>query len=238
MNGTLDEKALWCCSYGLYIVTSHFEGSLNGQIANTVFQVTAEPPRIAVSIHKDNLTHEYISKSGEFAVSVLDDSTPMTLIGLFGFKSGRDVDKLSPVAFKRGVTGSPMVTEHALSVMEVKVIDQVDVGTHTIFIGDVVSGEVLQDGRPLTYADYHEIKMGKSPERAPTYRAPAEGAADKSEEGRTEMRKYVCGVCGYIYDPAAGDPDNGVAPGTAFEDLPDNWVCPICGAGKDQFSPQ
>ena len=51
------------------------------------------------------------------------------------------------------------------------------------------------------------------------------------------MKKYVCDVCGYIYDPATGDPDNGIEPPTAFEDLPDNWVCPECGAGKDEFSP-
>ena len=50
------------------------------------------------------------------------------------------------------------------------------------------------------------------------------------------MKTYVCDVCGYVYDPAAGDPDNGIAPGTAFEDLPEDWVCPICGVGKDEFS--
>lgn len=49
------------------------------------------------------------------------------------------------------------------------------------------------------------------------------------------MKKYVCVVCGYIYDPAEGDPDNGVNPGTSFEDIPDDWVCPLCGVGKDQF---
>jgi rubredoxin len=49
------------------------------------------------------------------------------------------------------------------------------------------------------------------------------------------MKKYVCSVCGYVYDPAAGDPDGGIAPGTAFEDLPDGWVCPVCGASKDAF---
>ena len=49
------------------------------------------------------------------------------------------------------------------------------------------------------------------------------------------MKKYTCVVCDYEYDPANGDPDNGVAPGTAFEDIPDDWTCPVCGAGKDQF---
>ena len=51
------------------------------------------------------------------------------------------------------------------------------------------------------------------------------------------MKKYVCDVCGYVYDPAAGDPDNGVQPGTAFEDISEDWVCPICSAGKSDFSP-
>ena len=51
------------------------------------------------------------------------------------------------------------------------------------------------------------------------------------------MKKYVCDVCGYIYDPAKGDPDRGITPGTPFEKIPDDWVCPDCGVGKDQFSP-
>ena len=51
------------------------------------------------------------------------------------------------------------------------------------------------------------------------------------------MGKYVCDVCGYLYDPAVGDPDNGIAPGTTFENLPGDWVCPVCGAGKDVFKP-
>ena len=49
------------------------------------------------------------------------------------------------------------------------------------------------------------------------------------------MKRYVCELCGYVYDPSEGDPDNGIAPGTAFEDLPEDWLCPLCGAGKDEF---
>jgi len=191
-----------------------------------------------VAISKNNLTHEFISKSGAFAVSVLDESTPMKLIGLFGFKSGRDVDKLSLCAFKKGVTGCPLVTDNTLSLLEVKVIDQVDVGTHTIFVGDLVGAEVLRQGKPLTYAFYHEIKKGKASKNAPTYRGHIEREKRKPSERREGMKKYVCEVCGYVYDPGQGDPDNGIDPGTAFEDLPDDWVCPVCGAGKDQFSPE
>jgi flavin reductase (DIM6/NTAB) family NADH-FMN oxidoreductase RutF/rubredoxin len=235
MADDLNRAVLRDISYGLYVVTSSLEAKLNGQIANTVFQVSSEPPRVAVSINKQNLTHEYISKSGVFAVSVLEESTPMTFIGLFGFKSGRDVDKLSQARHKIGVTGSPVVTENALSYLEARVIGQADAGTHTIFVADVVAGDVVKPGVPLTYAMYHQNK-GKAPKTAPTY-VEAEKPAQTTGEVK-KMKNYVCNVCGYVYEPANGDPDNGVAPGTAFEALPADWVCPVCGAGKDEFSPQ
>jgi ferric-chelate reductase [NAD(P)H] len=100
---------------------------------------------------------------------VLDESAPMTFLGPFGFRSGRDVDKLSKVNYKIGITGCPLVLEHALSVLEAKVIDQIDLGTHTIFIGDTVNAEVLKEGRPLTYRYYQESLKGKAPATAPTY---------------------------------------------------------------------
>ncbi len=237
MTARLDRKALRDVTYGMYVVTSRLDDKLNGQIANTVFQVCSDPPRIAVSINKSNLTHEYISKSGVFAVSVLSEDTPMPFIGLFGFKSGRDVDKLSQVNFKEGVTGCPCVTDNAISLLEAKVGGSTDTGTHTIFVGDLVGAEVLQQGVPLTYAFYHEKKRGKSPKSAPTYVEPEE-QAQRPEGGKEEMKKYVCDVCGYEYDPAVGDPDAGIPAGTAFEKLPDDWVCPICGAAKSQFSPK
>ena len=165
----LNRQVFTQLSYGLYIVTSHLNGKLNGQIVNTVLQVTSEPPRVAVIINKDNLTHEFISKSRVFGASVLDTSTPMTFIGLFGFKSGRIEDKLSKVEFAQGSTGAPLVTEHAISVLEAKVIDEVDVGTHTLFVADVIAAEVLRSGEPLTYAYYHTHLKGKSPKTAPTY---------------------------------------------------------------------
>jgi ferric-chelate reductase [NAD(P)H] len=169
MSPELDRRALRDLSYGLYIVTSRVEERMNGQIVNTVIQVTSDPVRVAVIINKKNLTYEYISKSEVFAVSVLDDSAPMTFIGIFGFRSGRDMDKLSKVEFKEGVTGCPLVTQHTLSVLESKVIEQIDMGTHTIFVGDAVNSEVLREGRPLTYRYYHEYLKGKSPPNAPTY---------------------------------------------------------------------
>ena len=235
MTDVLNRAVLRDISYGLYVVTSRLDGKLNGQIANTVFQVSSEPPRMAIAINKQNLTHEYISESGVFAVSVLEESTPMTFIGLFGFKSGRDIDKLSQAQHKIGATGSPVVTENSLSYLEARVIGQADAGTHTIFVGEVVAGDVLKQGVPLTYAMYHQ-KKGKSPKTAPTYVEADKPAVPKGET--KQMKNYVCNVCGYVYEPAKGDPDNGVAPGTAFEALPADWVCPVCGAAKEEFSPQ
>jgi len=169
MVSGLNRQVFTQISYGLYIVTSILNGKLNGQIVNTILQVTSEPPRVAVIINKNNLTHEFIVKSRMFGASVLDTATPMTFIGLFGFKSGRTEDKLSKVQFMQGSTGVPLVTEHALSVLEARVIDEVDVGTHTLFVGDVVTAEVLRPGEPLTYAYYHTHLKGKSPRNAPTY---------------------------------------------------------------------
>ncbi len=169
MCAELNRKALENLSYGLYIVTSRSDNRLNGQVVNTVIQVTSDPPRVAVIINKKNLTHEYISRSGSFGVSVLEETAPLIFFGPFGFRSGRDYDKLSKVQFKEGTTGCPLVTQHTLSVLDAKVIEQVDVGTHTVFIGDVVSSEVLKEGRPLTYLYYRENLKGKPSQYSPTY---------------------------------------------------------------------
>jgi flavin reductase (DIM6/NTAB) family NADH-FMN oxidoreductase RutF len=169
MSPEFDRRAFRDLSYGLYIITSRGGERLNGQIVNTVIQVTSEPARVAVIINNQNLTHEFISQSGVFGVSVLAESAPMTFLGPFGFRSGREVDKLSQVQYKIGATGCPLVLDHTLSILEAKVINQIDLGTHTIFIGDTVNAEVLKEGRPLTYRYYQEFLKGKAPATAPTY---------------------------------------------------------------------
>jgi flavin reductase (DIM6/NTAB) family NADH-FMN oxidoreductase RutF/rubredoxin len=231
----VDLAALMTLSYGLYVVTAHDAGKLNGLIVNTVVQVAAEPCQISVSINKASLTHEYVSRSAAFAVSVLDQETPMPFIGIFGFRTGRDFDKFSRVKYTLGLTGCPLLEEHTLALIEVRVRTGVDCGSHTTFIGDVVASRVVRPGRPLTYDYYHQVKRGKTGRGAPTYGLDMSGC-DKAE--RKKMKKYVCQVCGYTYDPAAGDPDAGIKPGTPFEQLPDDWVCPVCGASKDQFEPE
>jgi flavin reductase (DIM6/NTAB) family NADH-FMN oxidoreductase RutF/rubredoxin len=221
-------KSLHKLSYGLYVVTSKKGDKLNGQIANTVFQVTSEPPTIAVSINKNNLTWEYIKDSGAFAVSVLCVDTPLSFIGRFGFKSGRDINKFEGINYKLGETGVPIVTDNTVSYLEARVTKEMDVGTHTIFIGEVVAGEVLSELKCMTYEYYHEVKRGTTPKTAPSYVA-------ERKEKKPKIAKYRCTICGWIYDPEVGDPDGNIAPGVPFEKLPDTWVCPVCGADKTAF---
>jgi len=165
----MNRKALHKISYGMYIVSSRNGDKLNGQIANSVFQVTAEPPRLAVCINKKNLTHEYIECSGVLSVSVMSVNTPMKQIGLFGFRSGRDVDKFGSVEYFTAKTGSPIVNENSVAYVECKIQNKHDVGTHTIFICEIVYADIICDEEPMTYAYYHHIKGGKSPETAPTF---------------------------------------------------------------------
>ena len=228
-------KALFKLGYGVYVVTSKKDALINGQIANTVFQVTSEPPTVAVSINKSNLTHEFIKESRVFAASVLCQDTPLTFIGRFGFKSGRDTDKFEGVNYKIGETGSPIVIENAVSYLEARVTKEMDVGTHTIFVAEVVNADVVAEHKVcMTYDYYHQIKGGKTPKAAATY-LDEKKVEGKPKEAANKMAKYKCTVCGYIYDPEKGDPDGGIKPGTFFEAIPDDWVCPVCGAAKDQF---
>jgi len=230
----MNPKVLHKISYGLYVVCSKNKDNINGQIANAIFQVTAEPKTIAVSINKQNLTHEFIEKSKVFSVSILSENTPMKFIGTFGFKSGREINKFIDVKYKFGKTKTPIILDNTLAYFEVKLIDKIDIGTHTIFVGNVEDGEILTEENPLTYEFYHKVKGGYSPKTAPTYSSEVDKKFEKNMEVK-KMDKYVCEVCGYVYDPEKGDPDNGIAPGTKFEDLPDEWVCPVCGASKDAF---
>jgi len=226
----MDLNVLHNIAYGMFVVSSNKGSILNGQIANTVFQVTNEPVTIAVSISKENLTHEFINESKQFSVSILSQETPLSLIGKFGFKSGRTEDKFKGVRFKLLDSGLPVLVDNVIGFLAARVIKQLDCGTHTLFLGEVTASELFKSGKPMTYEFYHQVKHGTTPETAPTYIKN-----EMSKKPEAEMKKYRCVVCNYIYDPAAGDSDGGIAPGTPFEKIPDNWVCPICGAGKGQF---
>jgi flavin reductase (DIM6/NTAB) family NADH-FMN oxidoreductase RutF/rubredoxin len=228
----MDPKTLHKISYGLYIICSKDGEKINGQIANALFQVTSKPQTIAVSINKQNLTHRFIEKSKYFTVSILSEKAPLAFIGNFGFKSGRDINKFEKVQYRMGKEDIPIVTDYTLAYLEVKLINTIKVGSHTIFIGNVEDSEILSKEKPMTYEYYHKVKGGYSPKTAPTYSETVDKEIKKEVK---KMDKYVCKVCGYVYDPNKGDPENGIEPGTKFEDIPDDWVCPVCGASKADF---
>lgn len=227
----IDNKAFYKLSYGLYVISSISEGKKNAQIANTVFQITSDPPMIAVSINKQNLTHEYIQKSKLIGISVLSVETPMDFIGRFGFKSGRDTDKFESISYKTGERGIPIVQDNVATYFELEVEKELDVLTHTIFIGRVLNAEVLKDMDQMSYQYYQDVKRGKVQRTAPVNMAKTE----ESTKAISDMPKYQCSVCGYIYDPSAGDSGSGVSAGTLFENIPDDWICPICAMPKDKF---
>jgi ferric-chelate reductase [NAD(P)H] len=169
------DGALNDISYGVFVVTSAAEGKINGMIANSVFQVTAQPPKIAAAINKNSLSHEYILKSGRFCAQPLAEGTSLPFLGIFGFRTGRTFNKFEKVKYKLTQTGLPVVLENTLAALEVKVDQVIDLGTHSMFIGTLTDSEVLKDNiKPLTYDYYKCVLRGKTPRGATTFREDKE----------------------------------------------------------------
>ncbi len=284
----------------MYLVATAWEGSRAGFVANTVFQVTSSPAQVAVSCHKDNDTLSLILKSRLFSVSVLRKDADTTLIGEFGFMSSSWFDKFARVASEVKVTGAPVVTGSCVAWLDCRLVSTLDVGTHTLLIGEVADSGLLNDEEPLTYAWYREKYRMLAPRNAPTYvdkekleeesaasrggapvavpgidggeipitRDPHDGsresnssahhddyapAGDSADTAAVELsgnsggsgptrdpdddEQYICAVCGYVYRPEDGDLSAGIPPGTPFSDLPEDYRCPLCNAGKDYFKP-
>ncbi|MFA6321582.1 MAG: flavin reductase family protein [Candidatus Omnitrophota bacterium] len=165
----MDPNVLHNLSYGMYIVSSNKGDALNGQIANTVFQITSEPATIAISINKNNLTHEFIDCSCRFTVSILNEEAPLAFIGKFGFKTGRKEDKFKDINFKKLPSGCPVVLDYVICYIEAEVVGRLDCGTHTVFLGRMTGSEMLKPSKPMTYEYYHLVKKGTTPRAAPTF---------------------------------------------------------------------
>lgn len=242
-------KAFHKLSYGLYLIATRHNDINAGYIGNTVFQVTSEPEQIAISCHKKNYSTKKILESGVFSVSVLKKDASTSLIGQFGFMSGEETDKFHNIEVITGKTGAPIVLDSSVAWFDCKVVSTQDVGSHIIIIGEVVESDIVSDEEPLTYAWYREKYKMLSPKNSPTYidRKKLEEenkevtpenkeVPETASEPESSMDIYTCTVCGYQYDPEEGDPTVGIPPGTPFSELPDDYRCPICNAGKEYFT--
>lgn len=243
-------KAFHKLSYGLYIIATEYKGSKYGYIGNTAFQVTSGPSQVAISSHKNNFTTDKILGSGKFSISVLSKDVNTSLIGEFGFMSGSEFDKFRNIETSTAVTGAPIVLDSSVAWFDCKVVNSVDVGSHILIIGEVLDSDVISGEEPLTYDYYREKYKMLAPKNAPTYVEKekldkevvpeAEVKEEPKEEKVTEKSEggdnsYTCAICGFQYNPEEGDPSMGIPPGTPFEDLPEDYKCPICNAGKDYF---
>ena len=231
----INYESFFKISYGLYLVSAKYQNIKAGYVANTVFQVTAQPPKFGISCNKDNFTAEILKQSGAFAFSVLGEKASTGLIGEFGYRSSREVDKFKGVNYFIGETGSPIITDSCVAWFDCKITDRIDVGSHLLFIGEVIASDLIDiNAKSLTYNYYREVLKGYSPKNAPTYLDKTKIKEEVQNKG-TINELWQCQLCHYTYESEKGDPISGIEPGTKFEDLPDDWCCPICGADKSMF---
>lgn len=167
----MDATALFKMSYGLYVISTSWQGKDSACVVNTLQQVTNMPNQLSVAVHKENFTCGLIEQSGMYAATVLTNETEMNLLRYFGFRSSKDVDKFEGRAFDRDQAGLPYLTEHMAARYSMKVTAKLDVGTHMLFVGEVLESEILSDEPVMTYEYYHKTKNGITPPKASGYQA-------------------------------------------------------------------
>ena len=250
----IDKFAFHTLSYGLYLVTAvDSSGRKVGCVANTFQQVASNPPMASVALNKDNTTTKAIIDSGKYAVSVLGTAATMELIGLFGFRSSLEVDKFAEADHEMCEHDLPRVKEACVATFAVEVKDTVDVGTHLMFVGTVISAETISDQDPMTYDYYHKVLRGKTPPKAVSYTGEVEEPVFDAmgEEGVETARIPSNEDAGEGGSQASddGDADKGTADSKprygwrcklcgyieVMDELPDDYRCPICGVGKEMF---
>lgn len=165
----IDPTTMFDFTYGLYVVSATGKEGSSGCVINTATQVTAAPIQVAVSVNKENVTCERMLEAGHFALTVLDNTVDMPFIGRFGFRSSRDIDKYEGIDVATSDLGDVYATDHACAMIAVRVSETLDMGTHLLFVGEVVQTEKLGDAAPLTYTEYHTTLKGKTPPKAASY---------------------------------------------------------------------
>jgi len=198
----MDTNALFKIGYGLYVLTANENGKDNGCIINTVMQVTSNPCMIAIAVNKQNYTNEMVSRTRKFNISTLAEGVNFDLFKRFGFQSGREVNKFDGFFdTKRSNNGVLYITQNTNSYMSAYVQQEIDLGTHTMFIGQLVDSVCFNDIPTVTY-DFYQKNIKPKPENT----APKKG--------------WRCKICGYIYEG---------------ENLPADFICPLCKHGAADF---
>ncbi len=186
---------------GMYLVGTKGDKEA-GCIINTFEQVAATPEMVVMALNKENYTCKEIKKSKKFNVTVLSQNIDINIISRFGFSSSEFEDKYKPYSVKHDLLNLPYIEEGMTSLFTVRVKEEIEAGTHIVFLGEVSEAVWLNDEEPLTYKYYKEVLKGKTPPKASSYQK------SKIASG------YKCDTCGYIY---------------RGETLPVDYVCPICG---------
>ncbi len=196
----MDTKALSKIGYGLYVLTANDEKD-NGCIINTVMQVTSNPLQIAIAVNKRNYTTAMIQKTRKFNISVLSEKADFNIYKHFGYQSGKDVNKFENFSdTKRSPNGVLYITSGTNAYMSAYVQQEIDLGTHFLFIGQLVASENLSDDKSATY-EYYQNNVKPKPET-------------------NNKKGWRCKICGYIYEG---------------EELPADYICPICKHGAADF---
>lgn len=204
---TIEKTAMYKLTYGLFMLTTTDGERQNGCIVNTVSMITDNPKRITVYVNKANYSEELLRKTGIFNVSVLTESAPFETFKQFGFCSGRDTDKFAGKTYPQTENGLYYLPENANAVLSAKVVDAYDYGTHTLFVAEVTEAKTLSSEKSVTY-EYYQSNIKPKP------------AAAKTEEKKSAGGKWVCKVCGYVYEG---------------EELPEDFVCPWCKHPAEDF---
>lgn len=202
----MDKKAMYKLSYGLFVLTAKEGEKDNGCIINTAIQAASTPNQMSICVNKANYTHDMIMRTGEFTVSVISQRASFDLFKHFGFQTGREVNKFADfTACDRGQNGIYYITEGTNAYISVKVAKTEDLGSHTMFIGEITDMEVLSGDASATYEYYMN------------YIKPKPQEAGKTEDGQTIWR---CTICGYEY---------------VGEELPEDFICPLCKHPASDF---
>ena len=223
----MDTKALYNLSYGVFLLGTKSGGKINACITNTCFQAANSPTRIALSVIKGNLTCQMIQESGLISLSILDTSCSFETIKHFGYQSGRSADKFADFEHEIAENGCPYIKKEACALILGKVTNQLDLGTHMLFVCEVTDAQTFaQNGKsePLTYAYYQgNIKAKSAAAENGALSSASSSAGDASSDAEPKKIKgWRCKICGYEYDGS---------------ELPEDYECPLCGHPAEDFEP-